>query len=73
MNGKYEIDENTFKAMSGDDQAWIMFTTFNEYRVTMETRVKKLEKAKWWNTAASAVGGVFGGIIAVIGKWFFFK
>lgn len=73
MNGKYEIDEQTFREMPGDKQNWIMFQTFNEYRVTTDGRIKKLEKRKHVDTGVAATTGVLGGALALIGKWFFFK
>lgn len=38
-----------------------------------DKRFKTIEDRKWFHAAASAVGGVIGGISAVIGKWFFFS
>ena len=67
-NGKYEITEEIFKSMKPADREWIMFTTFNEQRVTCNRRFQKIEKRKFINTAASSAGGFLGGIIAVIGK-----
>ena len=38
-----------------------------------ESRFKKIEHTKWWNTAASACGGVIGGAVAMVGKYWIFK
>lgn len=68
-DGKYEIDEDTFKGMTAKQRDWILFATFNSYRVSIDGRLKKVESRKIVNTIASGVGGFFGGIIAMIGKW----
>ena len=36
-------------------------------------RFAKLEKRKKWNTAESLLGGIIGGIMAIIGSWAFWK
>ena len=36
-------------------------------------KVERLEKRKKLDTTASTMGGVVGGIIAMIGKWAFWK
>jgi len=36
-------------------------------------KVERLEKRKRLDTTASTMGGVVGGIIAMIGKWAFWK
>jgi len=36
-------------------------------------KVERLEKRKKFDTTASTMGGVVGGIIAMIGKWAFWK
>ena len=35
----------------------------------IDKRVKPLESSRWWNTAASGVGGVIGGFVAITAKW----
>ena len=39
----------------------------------LDKRVTVLENRKRFDTVAATGGGVFGGILAVMGKWFFFK
>ena len=36
-------------------------------------RFTKIEKSKWWNRAVSAIGGIVGGVLAIIGAWAFFQ
>lgn len=36
-------------------------------------RLKKLETRKKWNSAESLLGGIIGGILAIIGGWAFWK
>ena len=38
-----------------------------------ELRFKKIEHTRWWNTAASACGGVIGGAVAMVGKYWISK
>ena len=73
MNGKYEVDEHTFKALPQDEQNWMMFRTFNDYRVNVDKRITKIEKRKTLDTGIAATTGVFGGALAMMGKWFIFK
>jgi len=40
---------------------------------TCEKRFAKLEKRKKWNSAESLIGGIFGGILTVIGGWAFWR
>ena len=69
MNGKYEIDEEAFLAMSVKHQNLMMFKTYNADREEIDGRLTRLEKRKRIDTAASAGGGFFGGIMAVLLKW----
>ena len=39
-----------------------------EVEGNLEPRVRKLEARKWTDTAASAGGGVIGGLLAILGK-----
>ena len=32
-----------------------------------DEKIQKLENQKWWNRGASAVGGVVGGVLTVLG------
>ena len=36
-----------------------------------DLHLENIDKRKWWNTAASAVGGVIGGAAAIMAKIFF--
>ncbi len=73
MNGKYEIDEQTYRDMPVDKQNWMMFQTFNGYRDVTDKRICKLEKRKKIDTGVAATTGVLGGALALMAKWFFFK
>ena len=43
MNGKYEINAQRWKEMDEDERSWIMFDTFNSYRMNTEKRFKRIE------------------------------
>lgn len=67
-NGFYEFDEKEFMQLTTKQQNLLIFKTFNSYRQETNRRIKHLERRRFINTAASAVGGFFGGISAVIAK-----
>lgn len=48
-------------------------TLCGERKETCDSRFEKIEHRKLYHMAASTVGGVIGGIIAVIGGWTFWK
>ena len=41
--------------------------------ISCEERFERLEKRKSWNSTESLMGGIIGGILAVIGSWAFWK
>jgi len=72
MNGEYEIDKDTFMGLDTSKQNWMMYQTFNKYRVDCnerfsesENRLEKLENRKRFDTAVSGSAGVVGGFIAM--------
>ena len=76
MNGKIPIDRDTFvsaetekdyRRMLYDLLSWDATCT-EERRTECGNRFDKLEKRKWWNGAAAFIGGIIGGIIAVISR-----
>ena len=81
MNGDLPVSRDTF--ITEDDPKRFRMHLFDtlEFMVKQQDgsvtqcdkRFKKLEGQKAINTAVAAGGGVFGGIVAVMGKWFFFK
>lgn len=44
-----------------------------ERKGTCDARFEKIEKRKLYHMAASTIGGIIGGIIAVIGGWAFWR
>jgi len=84
MNG---FRRETFEGLETSNKLNVIFdilVSFDERLTTISTncpsqyekcakRFDVIEKKKWVNTAASAVGGFFGGVAAVIGKFIFFK
>ena len=85
MNG---YTKDTFKAASTETKLNILFDCMLTLNRNVENhssmvcpaqqqacneRFQKIEKLKWWNPVAAGVGGVFGGILGFMGKWFFFK
>lgn len=67
-NGSYEINEKTYKNMEADDRDWILYETFNAYRIDTEKRLCKLEKRRLVHAGASFLGGILGGFAAIITK-----
>lgn len=60
------ISKDDFKALPPDDRDYIIYTTVNN----VERRVYALEQKRWINRGASFLGGIAGGIIAILGvKW----
>ena len=51
----------------------ILFETIMDMKEEMKNdheRIKKLEHKKVWDKATSFIGGLIGGAIAVLAKWF---
>lgn len=76
MNGRYDVDEATFRDLPHDQQNWILFSTFNSYRVEqttkcdqMECRVLALEKKRRYDSGLSAAWGMIGGFMAVLVRY----
>ena len=70
---KLDVTEDEFKSYPQSKQNWIIIRTFDLRFQTVEEDVDKLKKRKWLNTGASGIGGIIGGIIAVVGKSLFWK
>ena len=85
MNG---YSKKTFEAADSDTKLNILFDCVltihskieNHHEIICpsrlaecELRFKKIEHIRWWNTAASACGGVIGGAVAMVGKYWIFK
>jgi hypothetical protein len=75
MNGDYHVDEQTFRSLDASKQNWMMYQTFNEYRVSCEQKFTDTEKditdlatrfdrRKKWDSGAASVTGFIGGFIA---------
>ena len=54
-------DEKTYRGLQYD-----MLHHIWEAARGQDDRITKIESHKWWNKAASASGGIIGGMIAVI-------
>ena len=74
-NGKYELDDNTFMALSVKQQNLIMFRTVNKYReendkkvAIIENRIRNLNRTinrqKGLNVLLAGFGGIIGGILS---------
>ena len=79
MNGKYELDKETYMNMSVEEQNWIMFKTYNSDRVDSEEHRKhcddrfcKLEQRKKTDTAIASGSGILAAIGAMFTKWITF-
>lgn len=69
MNGLIIKEVEQFKKLEPPDQRVLLF----ENVVTVKQDIEKLKSRKWWNTGASAGGGIFGGFLAMILKLAFWK
>lgn len=76
MNGKYDVDEETFRSLPHDQQNWLLFSTFNTYRSDTEQiteefkcRVEALEKKRKYDSGLSAAWGMVGGFMAVLVRY----
>ena len=74
------ISRDTFMHMESDDKLAVLFDYVtsihnrlaNECPARAEAcdkRFDALEQRRWYNTAASGVGGIIGGFIAITAKW----
>lgn len=69
MANGFVVTEKDWEHFTPTQQSWMTFTAVQE----MDKRVKKLERRKVYDKVASACGGIFGGVLAIMGKWFFFR
>ena len=60
MSNGFVVSKETWDHMPDEQQKWIMFETMQAVNI----RLKRLER---WNRFASFLGGIIGGICAVIG------
>lgn len=68
-NGFIIIDERDWEKSAPEQRDWMVFNTLK----SIDARLSKLEKRQFYDKASSFVGGILGGIAAVIGKWVFWK
>jgi len=68
-----EVNEETFKQLTVEEQRLAIFRAVTSKFVQCEARFTKLEKCKIVNTAAAFSGGLFGGILTILGKMVFWK
>ena len=57
------INEKDWEKMRPDQREWVTFNTMQ----SMHNRLIALEKKAWVNKACSTMGGMLGGITAVLG------
>ena len=62
MSGLILEEVERFEKLEPPDQRVLLFKNI----VIIQQDVEKLKSRKWWNTGASAIGGVFGGFMAMI-------
>jgi hypothetical protein len=77
-NGLFIKEVEDFETLPPEKQRVLLFRNVLEIREQKgcqiekcEDRFKNIEKRKWWNTAASAGGGIIGGFTAMIVKFKF--
>jgi len=70
-------DPEIFKTLPVEQQRLVFFENlieiqkhFSEQVGSCNDRFKKIEKRRWWNTAASGIGGVIGGFVAMVARAF---
>lgn len=68
MNGEYEVSKETWEKLDVDEKLWMIFDTMNERHKVNNRRFRKLEKSKKFNSMLSAIGGFFGGAVAIVTK-----
>jgi len=65
-------DYSLFKTLGSIDRKLMENKDATETRVVdCEKRFKKIESQKFFNRAASFLGGIVGGVIAIVGKFLF--
>jgi hypothetical protein len=71
MNDKLNdlIAREDYECYDSNQREWLMFN----YCQKIDRRIIRLETRKRFDTGISAVTGLIGGIVAVVGKWFYFN
>ena len=71
MNGR--ISPDSWARMDTDERLWIIYDTLNSrcanHWLECDKRITGLENRKKIDTTLSALAGVFGGFIAMVGRW----
>lgn len=68
-NGFIIINDKDWEKAEPEQRDWMVFNTLK----SIDARLSKLENRQIYDKVSSFIGGIFGGIVAVIGKWFFWK
>ena len=69
MPPKIAIEKKTFEGMDTDSKLNVLF----DYTQDIYCKVGNLENRKKTDKALSLFGGIMGGVLAVFGKWMFWK
>jgi len=64
-----KIDKQEFLAKPEEERSYITYSTL----VSLQERVCKIENRSWWDKPSSFLGGMLGGILAVVGKTILWK
>ena len=62
-NGFLVLNEKDWANMTPEQREWAIFNTMQ----SMHNRLSSLEKKGWMNKAYATMGGIVGGIAAVVG------
>ena len=69
MLPKMPIEKETFEGMDTNSKLGVLF----DYTQQIYCKLEKLEGRKKTDKALSLFGGIMGGVLAVFGKWMFWK
>jgi len=62
-NGKMIVTRETWKELDEEDRGWLLYETVNG----LEKRVERIEGRNLFDKTCSFLGGVLGGVAAVLG------
>lgn len=68
-NGFIIISDKEWEKSAPEQRDWMIFNTLK----SIDARLSKLENRQFYDKVSSFIGGIIGGIVAVIGKWAFWK